>query len=221
MVCGIGFVVILAAAIFSAPTLASEEPTLQELADAFADNQGGIVLSAALSGIAVTLFFGFIGGFVSLLRSMEDGMGVLSRVALASGVASGLLVIMAQSVFAAAAVVSDVDGLEPSVIRALDTVVFTTMQFSEIPRVLFLATAAVVFLRSASAPRWLGWLAAASAILGAIGIGGISDYEGESVFGLMAFLSIILFAVWVLATSITYLRRSEPAKVDMRATATA
>ncbi|HYI14031.1 MAG TPA: hypothetical protein VEX37_01470 [Thermomicrobiales bacterium] len=220
MLAGIGFIVALLASIFSAPSLAGSDATLAEFADRYAADSSQHLTSTAMTGVAAVFFLGFLGGLASLLRRSEDSPGVLSLVAIGSGVASIVLVLAAQATYAAAALVADVEGIQPDVVRGLDTVVFTLMQFSGFPRVAFLGAAALIMLRSANAPNWLGWLALAGAIVGAIGLGGVSDYYGESILGLFAFLGVILFAVWILATSVVYLRRGERAPVATPATST-
>lgn len=206
MLGGIVFVAFVVAAVISAPELPSADAPIAGYAATYAEHRDGHILSTFLSGFAALAFFAFLGGLFSILRAAEGGTGKLSLLALGSGVAANLMILIAQAVYAAAATVAAVDGIEPGVVRGLDTIVPAMTLFGGFPRVVFLAAAATVILQTMAAPRWLAWFGLVVAAVNLIGAGGIFDVE--SIFGLFGFLGIVLFTAWILVTSIVLLRKS-------------
>lgn len=67
--------------------------------------------------------------------------------------------------------------------------------------------ATVAILTTRALPRWLGWLAAATAVLQLIALAGVFQTTIEGVVGIAAFIGFLLFLVWVLATSVVLLLR--------------
>ena len=71
---------------------------------------------------------------------------------------------------------------------------------------MFLGAAAAI-LTTGALPRWLGWLAAATAVLLLISLAVVFQTTIEGVVGIAAFVGFLLFMVWVLATSVVLLLR--------------
>jgi hypothetical protein len=75
------------------------------------------------------------------------------------------------------------------------------------PSVAMFLGATVAILTTRALPRWLGWLAAATAVLQLISLAGVFQTTVEGVVGIAAFSGFLLFLVWVLATSVVLLLR--------------
>lgn len=205
MLGGIAFVAFVIAAVISAPELPGSDTTMAEYAAHYAENHNGHIRSTFLSGLSSLAFFVFLGGLFGILRAAEGGPGKISQIVLGSGIAATLMILIAQAVYAATATIATVDGIEPSVVRGLDSVVPVLILFGGFPRAVFLAAAATVTLQTKVAPRWLGGFGLVVATVNVAGAGGVFDVE--SIFGLFGFLGIVLFTVWILAASIVLRHR--------------
>lgn len=205
MASGVATVLAVVAAMFSAPSHA--EGGAAEFAASYASNAGGHLTSTFLSGLASLFFIIFLGGLFSILRRAEGGPGTLARMLLGGGLSLITLVLAGQAAYAASVMVAGGEGVAPGVVRGIDTLAFVTMQFAIFPRVVFIGATALILLRSTVTPRWLGWAGLVVAAVNLVGAGGAFDYEGTSTLGLFAFLSLVVFVLWVLATSIVYLAR--------------
>lgn len=220
MIAGIAFIVALMAAIFAAPTLAQYDAPLDQLALTYTKNANGHLLSTFFSGIAALLFLGFLGSLASVLRRSTRDSGPLPRIIIAAGTASITMVLVAQGVYAATAMAATAEGMTPPVIRALDTIVFASMQFSAFPQVVLLLAAGISMIQSAAAPRWVGWAGVIIAVVKLVGTGTILENDGgEGLFGLFAFLGVLLFGLWTLMVSIAYLRAGNVQRPVTEATA--
>ncbi|HYH77156.1 MAG TPA: hypothetical protein VD841_06605, partial [Arthrobacter sp.] len=75
------------------------------------------------------------------------------------------------------------------------------------PSVAMLLGATLAILTTRALPRWLGWLAAATAVLQLISLAGVFQTTIEGVVAIAALAGFLLFLVWVLATSVALLLR--------------
>jgi hypothetical protein len=75
------------------------------------------------------------------------------------------------------------------------------------PSVAMLLGATLAILTTRALPRWLGWLAAATAALQLIALAGVFQTTVEGVVAIAALVGFLLFLVWVLATSVVLLLR--------------
>lgn len=111
-------------------------------------------------------------------------------------------------------------GREPAAIRALLELDNTLFTGSVLFLVAFHAGVALSVLPLRSLPIWLGWWAAALALLFTIAALGIfsEDYEGP-LFGVLLPLGLLAHLLWILAASVVMLRHAGPAVAHMGASA--
>jgi hypothetical protein len=151
--------------------------------------------------IGALLHLVFFGRLYGLLRRAEGGTGWLSMTAFAGAVIQFAVLFSADFAVSAAAFYQGRRGFDPDVLAAF----FDVKQFAELISgglaALFLAATAVVVLRMGALPRWLGWFAAATAVLLLLSraLGPTDESEPAN------FLAII----WVLAASIVLIVRRE------------
>ena len=161
----------------------------------FAGNRAGVM---ALEIAALVLFFPFLAYLCcSVLRQAEGTGGWLWVTALCGGLAGITLKLASIPSGIAQDRVTDGSPLH----TALQAIGDATTVACLVPFALMLAAVALVALRTSILPRWLGYLAAATAL--ALAVNG-------------AFLhanfvpALLLFLLWTLLTSIVLLRRTQP-----------
>jgi hypothetical protein len=175
---------------------------------------GGLTSPVAffLEVLAFLFFLFFLGRLWSALRRAEGGSGWLSATAFGAGLmAITIKLASAAPILAARHRVRD--GLDLQLARTLQDINDASFILTFFPLAVFLAAFAIVAIRSGALPRWLGWIAAViSAAFIAGGMAGSTDLESE-----WAGLPMILFTIWVIATSVVLIRRageSRPVEKD-------
>lgn len=103
------------------------------------------------------------------------------------------------------------DGLDPQLARTLQDINDASFALTFFPLAVLLAAFAIVAIRSGTLPRWLGWIAAVLAVVFlAGGLAGSADLGSE-----WAGLPMLLYPIWVVATSVVLIRRAgEPRPVE-------
>ncbi len=172
-------------------------PPPEELKPYFEENSGRIGAAAYVIGLSAFFLIWFAGGLRGSLRAAEGGTARLSTIAFGGGiVASGLVLLTSASMGTAAARAGAGGGISPesaAVLYDLNTVVFGTGV--SVALAAMIGPAAVIWLRTAALPRWLGW---ASAVL-AVGL--LTPYNW-AVLG--------LFVPWAVVASILLYVRERP-----------
>jgi hypothetical protein len=203
---GILFFAAVIASFFTPETPDADDPTPQ-IASSIADDRAAHLVGAYLTGIASLFFLVFVGALWSRLRRAEADRGPSILVAL-GGVGSALIILIANGVFLALIEAAD-EGREPAAIRALfelDEIVFIGIGWTSAA---FYAGAALSSLGTGSLPRWLGWIAAALAVVFVVAFLGIFSRDDEGgVLGAIFFIALLVNFLWILAASIVMLRES-------------
>jgi hypothetical protein len=159
-----------------------------------------------VGGLAIVLFLPFLAYLCSVLHDAWQGNRWLSRTALAAGI-TGITLKLASGAPEVAlhrANVSDGTQLH----RALQGIADATTVTSLYPFALLLAVVAVVSLRSAALPRWLGTGAALTATALLINA---SAPTADNV------PALLLFVAWTLAASITLYRKASADRTPVAA----
>jgi hypothetical protein len=201
-----GFAVLLAGAaavVFERGPVSASDPG-SEIAGYFAANQAALRAQGLLFLIGAGFFLWFLGSLRSFLIRAEAGTGRLSTVALAAGVASTMLTVVALAfqVGLAAAANGEAQPALVGIMGALFTV-------ANLPLAVMLIAVAVLSFRTGAFPAWLGWLsilAAAAQLLPTFGI--VLDGGPMAVDGwLAAYLPYPLYVVWLASATVAMLRR--------------
>jgi hypothetical protein len=207
---GILFFAAVVASFFTPETPDADDPTA-EIARSIADDRTAHLLGVYLQGIASLLFLVFVGALWSRLRRAEADRGPSVLVAL-GGVGSALIILVSSGVFLAHIEAAD-EGREPAAVRALfelDEIVFIVIGWASAA---FYAGVARSSLATGSLPRWLGWIAAALAVVFVVAFLGVfSESDEGGVLGAIFFIGLLVNFLWILAASILMLRASPPAE---------
>jgi hypothetical protein len=206
---GVLFFVLVVASFFTPDTPDADDPTA-EIVSSIADDRTAHLVSTYLGFIATLFFLLFTAALWSRLRAAEAERGP-SVLVLLGGLGSSLMILVANGVFLALIEAAD-EGREPEAVRALfelDELMFLGIG---ITTAAFYAGAALSALATDSLPRWLGWIAAALAVVFPVALLGIfSESDEGGVLGGIFFAAILVNFLWILATSIVMLReRSAP-----------
>ncbi|HEX4718628.1 MAG TPA: hypothetical protein VH300_08865 [Thermoleophilaceae bacterium] len=155
---------------------------------------------AVIGTIALVLFVPFLAFVASLLRAAEPGSRWLSTTALAAGITGITMKLLSGGPEVAIHRAHVADGTQLH--EALKGIAGAATVASLYPFALFLAVVAVVALRTAVLPRWVGISAAVVALALAIN-GAIPTTESVP--------ALLLFIVWTLSVSVSIYRgaRSE------------
>jgi len=153
--------------------------------------------------LAFLFFLFFLGSLWGALRRAEKGNGWLSATAFGAGVMSVTIKLGSAAPVLAARYRAG-EGLDPQLARTLQDINNASFALTFFPLAVLLAAFAIVAIRSGALPRWLGWIGAvlAVAFIGG-GVAGSVNLESE-----WAGLPMILFTVWVIATSVVLIRRA-------------
>lgn len=145
--------------------------------------------------VGMLFFLPFLGYLWRVLREAEGAEGWLSTTALIAGLSAITIKIASAAPLLAADEEGDGTRLHDALVNVNDASFILTM----LPLGVMAAAAATVTLTTDALPRWLGWLAAATAP--ALVVNGLSVHSQEG----PAFL---LFALWLLATSVVLTLRA-------------
>jgi Domain of unknown function (DUF4386) len=201
-----GFAALLAGAaavVFErGPVNANDPPAT--IAAYFADNQAALRAQGLLFLVGGGIFLWFLGSLRSFLARAEGGTGRLATVALAAGVASTVVTVVALTFQVGLAAASGGTG-QPALVAVMDAL-FTA---ANVPLAVMLVAVALVSLRTGALPAWLGWLSVAAAAaqlapsLGIVLDGGPLAFDGW----LAAYLPYPLYVVWLACATAVMLRR--------------
>ncbi len=156
-----------------------------------------------LVGLIGLFLLGFSGSLKTLLRRAEGEPGLLSTAAYSAGALWAFVWILYAALVSSA---MELSGFyqNPEGAKIIFPVAFH-MLFSPVILLLpatLLGATALVILRTQGLPRWLGWVSGLFALLNILAAGlGL-------IFGAPAFALIILFPLWIVATSIVLIRKS-------------
>jgi hypothetical protein len=168
-----------------------------EVRDFLARSEARVWTGGYLGLLAVLAFLVFAGGLWNLLRTAEGGTGWISTVGLAAATANVAVTVSADLV-PGAAVFREGTRVDAEVASIL----LEGKHFAEMVTVpligLFLASAALVSLRTGALPRWAGWSAALVAAASVLGVP--LGYETSQI-------PVFLAALWILAVSVRLLAR--------------
>jgi hypothetical protein len=183
------------------------DATSQEVFNYVADHANALHFTQLLFGAVGLLFLWFIGTLRSLVGAAEGGQGRLATIAYGGGLVA-LVTLMVGFGLAATATLHPVTN-DPDLTRALWDASLLIPAVGAPAIVVFFAANSISILRSRYLPAWLGWLGLAAAFFNAFGITPV--YTDHGVFSsdgaLGLFGGLLLFLIWVGATSIVLIRK--------------
>ncbi|WP_139346543.1 DUF4386 family protein [Sinomonas mesophila] len=206
-VAGLGFAAVVVASFFL-PAQPSIDSPAEGIAAQLAADLTAHQLSLLLGFLADVAFLVFLAGLWSRLRRGEGQAGMFAALVLIAGAAVVTLMLVSGGLSLALVQHASGGQPDPAVLSALIALnAWVGSAILPASAAMFLG-AAMAILTTRALPRWLGWLAAATAVLLLISLAGVfQSTPGEGVLGIIGFSGFLLFLIWVLATSIVLLLR--------------
>lgn len=169
-------------------------------------------LGAIIGSLAFFCFVFFLGSLYHLLRQAEGPSGAFSIVAFGGGLLTAIVQLIEVTRMVAAIQIVQ-EGGDPMIARALQHMNGSSFVLSWFSLAILLSATAVVALRTAVLPRWLGWMTALLALaLLASYIVAIMMVELPFAF--------LLTLLWIIGVSIVLIRRGTPISAQRSASVT-
>jgi len=200
-----GFAALLvgaAAVIFERGPVNASDPATT-IAAYFADNEAALRAQGLLFLLGGGIFLWFLGSLRSFLARAEGGTGRLATVALAAGVASTVVRVVALTFQIGLAAAGG--SVQPALVAVMDAL-FTA---ASVPLAVMLVAVALVSFRTRAFPTWLGWLSVAAAAAQLVPSFGIVVDSGPLSFDgwLAAYLPYPLYVAWLACATTVMVRR--------------
>jgi hypothetical protein len=175
----------------------------------YADNSSQIELSvliAAFSAIALVWFAGFVRSVYSRAETAARGFVRATDIGYATAIAG--IALSTVTIAAQEAAVVAAGTVEPGVIRALDLFGDYAFVLAGLFLSVWLLSSFFVIRVTKVFPDWLGLLALAGTALGVVqSVLLLAPQDDDGVLGLLGIVFVVVLMLWVLAASITLVRR--------------
>lgn len=183
-------------------------PTLQDPADEIVryltDKRLEIQIGTYLQGLAMVAYLWFLGSLWQLLRPTEGGPGRLSVTAVAATGTSIALVAIHVAILTGLSLRADT-GIDSQVVSALYLIAIVVLGMSNFALAALIGALGTLILRTATLPKWLGYLGVGSAVLWLLaGVGATTDGD---VWGVVGFLAFLVWLAWTATASIAVARQ--------------
>jgi hypothetical protein len=168
----------------------------KQIAAYFKDHNGAIQAAGFMAGIGTIALLWWLGSLWRMMCRAENERPRLAVVAVVSAGAGGTLAAMSGAFTAQTAIYIDSVGEGA---KGLFTLSMITISASGFFVVAFLSAVCALNWRAQMMPRWtsyVGWLAAAGFLVAS---GGYAS--GRNLFGVVGFISFLVWCVWILAVS--------------------
>lgn len=157
-----------------------------------------------LTLLAGLLLITFVAATRSVLRQADGPSGRLGALALGSGVASTVLLVLAILMFSAPAIAAHDAAkhgatLEPGIYRLMQDLGYQVWVASTVLGAAFVWAVAAAALRTGLLPRWYAWI---SVVVGVLCLAGFF------------FFPIMLFYLWILVTGLLLMRHRSRVTAD-------
>ncbi len=197
---GVVFVVlvVVGALIGGSPPMPSDSS--DTITKYFTDNQDQLQVAAYLNGLAVVPFLWFLGSLFGRLRRAEGGAGRLAGIALAGGVATVPIAMVANGL-AAEATLRPAGA--PGEFR-LSTILFGYTAFAI---AVLVAATSIVVVRTRLLPAWVGW---AGEVLAAGWLAaGLAVSSQKDAIAAIGFVVFLMWAAWIVVVSVLLSRSAD------------
>jgi hypothetical protein len=214
---GLVFVALFVAAFIifgEAPKLGD---SAEEVAAYFVDDRSRIVTGAIIFGLATIAFAWFVGAVATTLRNAGEGRLGATAIAAGGAMIGIALVILALNVTQ----VIGVAATDPDAAKTINTIVWAFEVIISWPVAAFTLATAAGAMRAGIFPQWLSWASLAGAAVIALGGTTLAETGFWAADGEYTLITIIVFLVWTLAASWTFMQRVAAAEEPRTATAAA
>jgi hypothetical protein len=194
---GIAFVVLFVVAFFSATEPPDSSDPNSEWVSYFTDHHRATLVAGVLLAAAIMFFLWFAGSLGAALR--DAGERRLGLVAFGGGVATAAVGLTISAIQGALAYRIAIDS--PANVKAFVDLFYVGGCFISFPIAVTIGATAIAAYRSGTFPRLWAWVSAVAAIVMVSGGGALAHSGFYRPDGPWAFVTLVVFLVWVLVTS--------------------
>lgn len=205
-----GVVAILGAVfamLFIFPDMASPDAPPAERVVFFIEHGERMLTGTYLLMLQVPLMLVFLGGLFARMRRAEGGSGVLSLIALGAGLVMTSMLYMGWMIAGNITTFIAEEGGNPATVSAMDALAPMSLALSAFPRAILIGAVSFLVLERGIAPRWIG---VSGLVLAAIHLAGTLTLVIGDIFPVLALASLV-YTIWIMALSVSVLRRTVPA----------
>lgn len=175
-----------------------------------AENRAAILGQSVFFLVSFALYLWFLGSLRSFLVRAEGDTGRLSSVAFGAGIAWVVIGMVAQA-FQMGLAMAAGDRVDPALLWTMSS----TFAIANVPCAVMLLAVAVVSLRRAAFPAWLGWLSVAVALAQLLLFSGAFVSEGPlAPNGWLTYALYPLFLAWLVPAAVVMMKRLGKAGAD-------
>jgi hypothetical protein len=168
----------------------------------------GHQLSLWLGFLADAGFLAFLAGLWSRLRRFEGPDGPFATLFLLAGAANVAVLLVARGLYLTLVQYGSTSEPDASTIKALSVLGGWVGSASVLPALVSSLAIAAAILTTGALPRWLGWLAAATAAFSLLSLAWFIQTDTDGVLGIADATGSWLTVAWFLATSLVLLLRA-------------
>ncbi len=174
-----------------------------EISTFLADKHAELTVQAILSGLVIVVWLWFLSSFAGTFR--EAGERRLATVMYGAGVTIVAIGAVGDAIMIAVTQLYPV--LDDSSIQALYGITFFLYVKLLWPAAALALATAIATMRSRALPVWYAYLSFLGAVIFVLGGLSVRRYEFLSPEGAMPLIAIVVFAVWVLVSSVLVLQK--------------
>jgi hypothetical protein len=207
-IAGIGFVAAMIVSVFMAPTPPHIDASTSKILDYATGHRTALLGAAVVGSLAGVLFILFLGHLRHVLQRSEGGAEALSPIVYGAGITLVAVAFVLQLPMAALAFAGDSPEVAANsgLIRLLYDLNALGMATMLIVVALFVAITSVAMLLREMGATALGWIGLPIALVtAAAGVAGFYNSTYHSFWNGLNYVSLIAFAVFVLAVSVDHL----------------
>jgi hypothetical protein len=202
------------------PPHAGGYPYTRQVLKDMVRNHEGLLFSNLLGTLSFFFFLFFLGSLYNTLRRAEGGTGWLSLLTLGGGLVLTAVHSLESVVSYALAWHVAREG-DVAVVTALGDIGDLVAYFYAVPLAVMFVAASIVAYQTGVLPRWIVWVGFAGGVVWLVGAVGVLDPQNGPLTAIGFGGGLVLFWLWIAATSIALLRRPEAAKQVSTVTTTA
>jgi hypothetical protein len=179
-----------------------------------ADNHAAILGQSLLFLLSAGFFLWFLGSLRSYLLAREAGTGRVTMIAFTAGMISYGLTIAGQAPQITLTLPAQA-SVDPALAALLTDLGYVMLLVANIPLAVMFTAIAVVSLRNAAFPTWLGWIAAVAAVAAVVLPFAVVDPTGPlAPQGWMSYLLYLAPIVWLIPATTVMITRIGRSTVD-------
>jgi hypothetical protein len=210
---GIAFVVLFLVAFFIAGESPMVGDSAEEITSFYVDDRDRVLTAIVLFGLALIAFLWFLGSLAAVLNSAGEprlaatafGSGLIT-----AGMFSAVMLLTGGLAFTIA------ENGDAGVVQALSDLTWVGQVVISFPAAALVGATSIAALRSLILPNWLGWAGVVGALV--IVLGG-TTWATDGFWapdGGFAFITLIVFLLWLLVASVLLLMRPAGAAESVR-----